>query len=347
MRTPQLLIIFGLAAGLSMPTAARAADLPPHGPLRILVVSDEVNPHGLPDADLTQPGEISAALLMPGSGLVLDPAPDGVVEHTTADLPLATAALSVPSGDAAAYDVLIYFAHRDPTGPSGALDQGNFVAAVEAFLAAGGGVVSFHHGSYDGNGKAAMQELIGATATGSVPWDTVDGQNVLNVAPGHFVTTNGVEYTGSTLYSDPGRGVAEATYSFFTNVPDERYPQFEINAGAGQIELLFASDYNENGTQHLLGFTHQQPGWDGVVVAYQPGEYQPNALDALDGNNFQILANAIVYAAGQSTPSPVPAASARSRWVLVGLLAAMMALLRVRGTRQPSTPRCSGHILLP
>ena len=27
----------------------------------------------------------------------------------------------------------------------------------------------------------------------------------------------------------------------------------------------------------------------------QPGEYQPNALDDLDGNNFQILANAIYY----------------------------------------------------
>jgi hypothetical protein len=38
-----------------------------------------------------------------------------------------------------------------------------------------------------------------------------------------------------------------------------------------------------------------------VVVAYQPGEYQPNALDDVDGNNFQILANAIVYAAGQSS----------------------------------------------
>ena len=36
----------------------------------------------------------------------------------------------------------------------------------------------------------------------------------------------------------------------------------------------------------------------GVVVGYQPGEYQPHALDDLDGNNFQILANAILYAAG-------------------------------------------------
>jgi hypothetical protein len=36
------------------------ANLPPHGPLRILIVSDEVNPHSLPDEELTQPGSISA-----------------------------------------------------------------------------------------------------------------------------------------------------------------------------------------------------------------------------------------------------------------------------------------------
>jgi hypothetical protein len=32
-------------------------------------------------------------------------------------------------------------------------------------------------------------------------------------------------------------------------------------------------------------------------VLYQPGEYQPLALDDLDGDNFQILANAVLYAA--------------------------------------------------
>ena len=54
---------------------ARAADLPPHGTLRILVVGDEVNPHGLSDAELTQPADLMAALGAAGSGLVIDPAP--------------------------------------------------------------------------------------------------------------------------------------------------------------------------------------------------------------------------------------------------------------------------------
>jgi hypothetical protein len=63
------------------------------------------------------------------------------------------------------------------------------------------------------------------------------------------------------------------------------------------VELLFASNYVDNGSTHVLGFTHRRPAWSGVVVAYQPAEYQPNALDDLAGNNFQILANAIYYAA--------------------------------------------------
>lgn len=178
----------------------------------------------------------------------------------------------MPFDDPAAYDVLLYCAHRIPSGGSGPADQAAFVSAVEAFLEDGGGVVSFHHGAYQTAGKEAMQDLIGATATGAVPYDTVDRQNVINVAPLHFVTSNGVDYSGTTVYADPGRGVAAGTYDLFTNVPDERYPQFEINPGAGTIEVLFASDYDQNGTTHLLGFTHRRPGWAGVVVAYQPGE---------------------------------------------------------------------------
>lgn len=289
---------------LTVVDPGRAADLPPHGPLRILVVSDEVNPHSLLPPELTQPGDISAALGAMDSGLNIDPAADGLVEHHTSSLASATAALAVPFGSASAYDVLVYFAHRDPVGDTG--EQAAFVAATEAFLVAGGGVVSFHHGSYGGPGKAAMMELIGATATGDVPWNTVEGQNVINVSPGHFVTSHEVEYPGSLAYADPAHGVAAGVYPSFTNIPDERYPEFAVNPTAGNLEVLFGSDYDDHGTTHLLGFTHRMPGWLGVVVAYQPGEYQPNALDDRDGNGFQILANAIVYAAGQA-PSAVPA----------------------------------------
>lgn len=240
-------------------------------------------------------------------------------------------AATLPLHSPAAYDVVVYFAHRIPSGPSGATQQESFVAALESFLQAGGGLVSFHHGSYQTAGKESIQALIGATVSGSVPWDTVDGQNVIDVAPGHFVTGNGVVYGSSVAYADPARGVPAGTYDVFNNTPDERYPSFEVNAGAGDFTLLFASDYDQNGTTHLLGFEHRRPEWAGVVIGYQPGEYQPNALDDLEGNNFQILANAILYAAhrgaARSVPTlPLPAA------VLLGaaLLAGGAAPLRRR-----------------
>jgi hypothetical protein len=290
-------LLLGILA-LYMPFEIGAATLPPHHPLRILIVSDAVNPHGLSDSELTQPGDISAALLAPNAGLVLDNSPENIREIATNDIDLAAAALSLPFDEPNAYDVLIYFAHRIPNDDSAgqnAADQAAFVTAVESFLIAGGGVVSFHHGAYQTSGKEGIQALIGATATGSVPWNMTDGQNVINVSPGHFVTTNGVEYPSMVSYADAPRGVPAATYPFFNNVPDERYIDFEINPTASDFHVLFASDYIQNGSTHLLGFTHQAPGWSGLVVGYQPGEYQPNALDDPNGNNFQILANAIVF----------------------------------------------------
>jgi hypothetical protein len=276
-----------------------AVDLPPHPPLRILIVSDEVNPHGLLPPELTQPGDLSAAFAGAGFGLNLDPGVDAILEVPTDDLHLATAALSVPPGDPLAYDVLVYFAHRLPEDEAPAVNQAHqdaFTAAVEAFLVAGGGVLGFHHGNYTAPGKAGMLDILGGTAS-SVAWNTTTGQDVIDVAPGHFITTHAVEYPSTVAYADPANGVAAGTYGVFSNLPDERYPAFSINPSAGDVELLFASDYVENGATHVLGFTHRHPAWAGVVVVYQPGEFQPQALDDTDGNNAQILANALVYAA--------------------------------------------------
>ena len=279
-----------------------AAVLPPHRPLRILIVSDTVNPHGLSSSDLTEAGDIGNALRQPGTGISLDPAVDAVYEVPTNDIELATAELLLPACDPGSYDVLVYFSHRiplpdagKPLGPQVRQDQ--FTDAVTAFLLSGGGMVSFHHGSYFATGKEGILQLIGATANGSVPWNTVDGQNVIATAPGHFVTDNGVTYSGNVVYQDLARGVPNASYAYFNNTPDERYPSFNYNGTAFFTTTLFASNYNEGGTTHLLGFTHRRAPWSGIVVGYQPGEYQPNALDNLSGNNFQILANAILYAA--------------------------------------------------
>lgn len=69
------------------------------------------------------------------------------------------------------------------------------------------------------------------------------------------------------------------------------------NANAtGEVKLLFGGKYSSGDTTpHLLGFTHRRQSWWGAVVGWQPAEYQPDALN-VNGWQFQILANAIVYA---------------------------------------------------
>jgi len=136
--------------------------------------------------------DFAAGLRPRALGLKFDVPPDAVVEIATDDIASATALLSVPIGSTQAYDVVVFVAHRIPSGPDGATDQATFVFALEAFLVAG----------------------------------------------------------------------------------------------------------------------------RGVVMGYQPGEYQPQALDGLAGNNFQILANAILYAAA-GDPRAVPLSSAPLHILLV------------------------------
>jgi hypothetical protein len=161
-------------------------------------------------------------------------------------------------------------------------------------LQRGGGVVVFHHGIYSWPGKEGILELLGGTAN-MIAWDTVDGQNVINVATDHFVASNELEYTGMLPFGDQGFGIPMAEYPFFNNTPDERYPGVQFIPATGEERtILFTSDYA--GAQ-VLGYDLHRPDWGGHVVFYQSGEYQPNALDALDGNNFQVLANAIYFVA--------------------------------------------------
>lgn len=284
-------LVFALCALL--PTAAGAAELPPHGPLRILIVSDEVNPNGLSDAELTQPGDLSAAIGDPASGLSLVPGPEGVREVSSQCVDEALSALAAPGS----VDVLIYFAHRAALGCDASDRQAELTGAVADLLASGGGVVVFHHGIYEAAGKQPILQLLGGSAS-AIEWSVNAGQRVIDVAPGHFVTTQSVEYSGTTMYADPQSGVAAGTYDSFLNKPDERYPALALLTAPGEArQILFASDYATGGNAHVLGYDLTRPGWSGRVVFYQPGEYQPQALDDLAGNNFQILANAIVHVA--------------------------------------------------
>ena len=273
------------AATLAATTSAAAATLPAHDPLSILVVSDEVNPNGLSPAELTQPGDISAAIENPGSGISV-----GALDEIASDC--IDDALAILDGGQA--DVLIYFAHLGALGCDGSDQSAAFHDAVQTHLRGGGGVVVFHHGAFVMPGKESILQLLGVTAS-SIEWSVGEGQNVIGVAPGHFVVDNGVTYSGSTSFSADQRGVAAGDYGVFTNAPDERYPSLSYLTAPGETRTtLFASDY---AGAVALGYDLRRPDWSGHVVAYQPGEYQPAALDDLAGPNFQILANAIYYVA--------------------------------------------------
>ena len=283
MRTSRLILpLAGVALGWAVGGRAYAATLPEHEPISIVVISDQVNPNGLPDAELTQPGDLSAAIGGPGSGLVV-----GDLDEVASDcIDDAVAALD------AGVDVLVYFAHLPATSCAGADAQDMLTDAIGGHLQAGGGVVVFHHGVFTMPGKEGVLALLGATAN-TIDWQPEAGQTVIATGGDHFVVTNGLDYPEMrTLPGNDMFGIAPGDYPAFTNVPDERYPGLSYLTEPGEERrTLFVSDY---GPGALLGYDLRRADWAGHVVMYQPGEYQPNALDP-EGANFQILANAIYY----------------------------------------------------
>lgn len=270
---------------LGWSVSAQAATLPEHEPLRIVIVSDEVNPHDLPDDRLTQPGEMAQALMAPDSGLNIASVDE--VDSSCIDAGL-------DAIDAGQTDVVIYFAHRTASTCAGADAQDALTGAMEKHLINGGGVVVFHHGIFTAGGKQEILQLLGGSA-GRIAWEPDAGQNVIAVAPEHFVASNGLSFSQDLDVGANDFGAPEGNYPAFNNTPDERYPDTRLNTEPGEERtILFASDFA--GPQ-VLGYDLRRPDWSGHVLYYQPGEYQPNALDDRSGPNFQILANAIYYAA--------------------------------------------------
>ena len=287
MRTPRLAVSCALLGSLAAAPAA-AATLPAHGPLRVLVISDEVNPNNLSDAQLTQRGDIATALNAADSGLKLEGSAKEVYSQCIDDALAALKSAQPPH-------VVVYFAHSSAVGCDKSDQQAALTSAFEAQLMRGGGIVVLHHGGYDWPGKEALMPLLGVSAS-SISWNTSVGQRVFNVAPGHFVTSNAVVYDARAALAGMG-AVSAGTFDYFDNIPDERYPNTDLLTQAGETRtILFAS--NSGGTR-VLGYTLERPGWLGRVLYYQPAEYQPHALDDRKGPNFQILANAIVYSVHQ------------------------------------------------
>lgn len=265
------------------------ATLPEHAPITILIVADEVNPHRLNDAQLTQPADLAPALIASDSPL-------NIAAIQTIDSQCIDAALEQLAGPERP-DVLLYFAHRAAAYCNGDDAQSAFTGLINVGLQAGLGVVVLHHGLYiDFRKPGAKDDLLAlfGARSNSIEWNTDSGQRVFNVGGEHFVSSNGLTYPQQTTFSGY-ETVAAGSYPYFDNIPDELYADtILLNVPEAELSPLFASDSKGN---RLLGYALQRSGWQGRVVAYQPGEYQPNALDDRDGANFQILVNAIYFAA--------------------------------------------------
>lgn len=290
---------------VSVKTTASAATLPSHEAMSVLVVADAVNPNQLSPGDLTEPADFAPALGADDSGLNLR-------EVVTVDSQCADEALAALEGESKP-SVVLYFAHRAAKLCNGGDAQTRLVTGLEDGLASGMGIVAFHHGLYGDlytpGAKDALLQLVGAESSG-INWNTTVGQRVFIVGQEHFVSSNGLTPDGQAQLAAVD-GVAAGVYPYFDNIPDERYPTTELLTTAGEERVpLFATD---SGGERLLGYALTRTGWKGRVVAYQPGEYQPNALDDRSGNNFQVLANALYFAAfgepGSQSSAPPSAAT--------------------------------------
>ena len=271
-----------------------AATLPEHDPIDILIVSDGVNPHGLSPEELTEPGDLSAAFEASDSGITV-----GTVDEVSSQC-VDDALLWLSSSDPP--DVLVYFAHQAATLCAGDSAQADLFVLTEGLLAGGRGVLVFHHGIYQAAGKEEMLGLLGGEAN-SIAWEEEDGQDVVNVAADHFVTTHEVGYPLNRSLPEIS-GVSAGDYPAFNNTPDERYPATTLITADGETRtILFAT---ASGTPRVLGYDLQPPGLSGHVIVYQPGEYQPLILDDRDGPDFQILANALLYLSGQPLTGQPP-----------------------------------------
>jgi hypothetical protein len=192
-------------------------------------------------------------------------------------------------------DVVLYFAHRAALSCDGENAQPALTRLLEEGLKSGLGIVVLHHGLYvdfiNRGAKAELLHLLGAESD-SIEWNTETGQRVINVAGEHFITSNGVIYEEEATFTG-STDINAGTYPAFSNLPDELYEITRLHEVVGETRTsLFASD---SGDERILGYVLQRNGWSGRVVAYQPGEYQPNALDNRDGPNFQILVNALYF----------------------------------------------------
>lgn len=229
------------------PAASRAA-----APARVLVVTDE----------LPQMQALAGSLEALG-GLA----------------PLIVGQQELP-GDWTPFAAVIVYVH-------GELQAGTETRAI-AYARAGGRLVVLHHSI--SSGKAGNPHWFGflgvalpepersrepAQPGGHYAWREPVALDVVNLAPGHYVTSHGIEWPGTTRYASSDRPSLEREYPSFTLDPTEAYVNHHFTDGREKTVLLgFRYRDDRNGAL----FMQDREGWlkpagDGWIVYLQMGHF--------------------------------------------------------------------------
>jgi putative intracellular protease/amidase len=215
------------------------------------------------------------------------------------------------------YDVIIFYKHWS-TGVTPELQN-----AIVSFADHGGGVVALHHGLYndiDGptgyNKDILVNQLFNAQSAQSGWGASRQNFNLINTNLGHFVTTQGVNYSqyvqapGSWFNNIPLAVNSGYSYYFGHNLFDEYYTNTAfvgnptIGRNLNEITPLYGIG-NLTGSQNFTsGFLKvvdlNNDNITGKVVYLQPGETRSNYL--VTSQYGQIIRNAVYWAGHNNTP---------------------------------------------
>ena len=203
--------------------------------------------------------------------------------------------------DWSTFDAVIAYIH-------GTLQEPIELKIIE-YTKAGGRYVCLHHSVSSGKAKnkyyfdflgvrlpGAAESKNPAPPGGHYAWRHDQDYTIVNIAPGHFITGNGMKYRETLVFPRPGSPGRTAALPSFLNKQGEPYMNVELT---GDKVLLLGFHYvdDRNGAefhQHTAGWLQQAGrGW---IVYLQPG----HATHEFENPNIaQLVLNAVLWKPGQ------------------------------------------------
>jgi hypothetical protein len=171
--------------------------------------------------------------------------------------------------------------------------------ALVGYTRAGGRLVALHHSI--SSGKRVNKEWFpflgvslppGEVSQGGYKWIEPARLEVVNLAPDHFITTNGVRYPAKVAWRPPGSSAGEEARPGFVLEDSEVYLNHQL-VGPHTILLGFRYLDPKSGQvycQAHAGWTRQaEKGW---IIYLKPGH---SARDFAEPAYARIVANAVVW----------------------------------------------------